>query len=53
MSLIEESGCMSVWRREGGEKGKEGSLGWDVQALLFSTLSTGYDDCRLRNNYNG
>jgi len=27
-------------RRE-GEKGKEGSLGWGVQALLFSTLSTG------------
>jgi len=26
-------------RRE-GDKGKEGSLGWGVQALLFSTLST-------------
>jgi len=25
---------------EGREKGKEGSLGWDVQALLFPTLST-------------
>jgi len=23
-----------------GEKGKEGSLGWGVQALLFSSLST-------------
>ena len=27
--------------RKGKEKGTEGSLGWGVQALLFSTLSTG------------
>jgi len=29
----------AVEEGRGGEKGKEGSLGWGFQSLLFSTLS--------------
>jgi len=39
-----------VWirqrRREEREKGKKGRLGWGVQGLLFSTLSTGQSSTR-------
>jgi len=34
MSPIDESGCASGVGE--GKKGKEGSLGWGIQALLFS-----------------
>jgi len=41
--LFPQLGSMGPAVEEGreGEKGKEGSLGWGVQTLLFSTLSTG------------
>ena len=44
-----EEGCLPSnwglwtrqWRREGREKGKEGSLSWASRHFLFSTLSIG------------